>query len=607
MALLTPYLLRALMAATPTPPKRLPCAGSRWRCVVAAAVLAVPLSSAWGQAPATRAVDTQGPEFTAQLVYQLLLAEIQAANQDGGAAYSLMLDAAQRTQQAALFRRTVDLALQARAGNSALAAASEWATAHPDSDEPYRYQLQILLALNRPAEISVTLRNVIRLTSATERNDVIAAIPHTLSRTSDKAAALMAARVALRPSIADRATAAAAWSAIGRMELDNQDVVAALASAYAAVQAQPDSDAAVLLALELLDVDVEAAQQLVLDYLAQPSVHATPVYAQVMLQYVRVLIDARRYTDSLAQLQQLTRHQPKQAEAWLFTGIVQNELRLFSPATTALKRYLALASELPPDQAERGQTQAYLQLASIAEAQKKWAQANQWLNRIESTDGLLTAQIRRATLLGRQGHVAQARELIRQQPERAPEDARRKLVAEAQLLRELQRHNDAYEVYGMAAQQYPDDPNLMYEQAMSAEAAGRHERMENVLRVLMVRHPDFYHAYNALGYALADRNERLDEAKSLIQRALAASPNNAFILDSMGWVYFRLGQLELAAQYLQQAFHIMPDAEVAAHLGEVLWAQSDTEAAKRLWREGLLLDPTNTTLVNTLQRLGVKP
>ena len=149
--------------------------------------------------------------------------------------------------------------------------------------------------------------------------------------------------------------------------------------------------------------------------------------------------------------------------------------------------------------------------------------------------------------------------------------------------------------------------DLAYEQAMAAERAGQLAEMERLLRQLMQRHPDYHHAYNALGYALADRNERLPEAKGLIQKALQAAPNDAYILDSLGWVEYRLGNLDEARRILQDAYRRQPDAEIAAHLGEVLWQLQQRQAAMDIWREGLLLNPDNQTLVQTLRRFQVQP
>lgn len=569
----------------------------------AVALASSPIAMAQTQASEGR----QGFELSAELFYQLLIAEIQATQNDPGTAFSLMLDAAKRTQNPDLFRRAVDIALQGRAGNSALSATRDWAQALPTSEEPYRYELQILLALNRPAEITRALQNLIRLTPAEQRNSVINAIPNTLARATDKTAAYAAAQTALRASLADRTTAAAAWSAMGRMSLDLKDGAGALASLRNAIQAQRDSPAAIALALELFENQVAEAETLIQDFLATPSPTHTELQNRTALQYARLLIEQRRDADALAQLSQIIQRQPQQAEAWLLQGIVQNQQRQLQAAQASLLRFLELAPQMPAEQAKRGQTQAYLQLAHIAEQNSDWANALAWLDRIDDTTQLFTAQARRASVIGKQGRVDEARRLIQSLPERSPDDLRRKLLAEAQLLRDLKRYNDAFAVYGKAVERFPDEPNYLYEQAMMAERAGNLDSMETLLRSLIAKHPDFYHAYNALGYSFADRNVRLPEAKSLIQRALASAPNNAYILDSLGWVEFRLGNHAEALRILQQAYAIEPDAEIAAHLGEVHWVLQQRDEALKIWREGLMLDATNTTLQETLKRFRVKP
>ena len=546
-------------------------------------------------------------EITAELFYLLLIAEIQAAQNESGSGFSIMLDAAKRTQHPELFRRAVDMALQSRSGNAALAATQDWAQTQPDSQEPYRYQLQILLALNRPAEIGPALQNLIRLTPADERVGVINAIPGTLARAADKPAAYAAAQNALRAALADQTTAAAAWSALGRLSLDINDMPGALRSMQNALQSDPGAVEAMALAIDLFENQVADAEPYIQNFLKRAAAADDELHIRTALQYARLLIEQRRDTDALAQLAQLIERQPQQAEAWLLQGIVQNQLRQTPAAKASLLQFLELAPNLPAEQAQRGQTQAYLQLAHLAEQSNQFAEAIAWLDRIDDTNQLFNAQVRRAIVVGKQGRVNDARNLIQSLPDRGPEDARRKLMAEAQLLRELKRFNDAFDVFGQLVERFPDEPNYLYEQAMMAERAGNLGRMEILLRRLIANQPDFYHAYNALGYSLADRNIRLPEAKSLIQRALAAAPNNAYILDSLGWVEFRMGNHAEALRILQQAYGIEPDAEIAAHLGEVYWTLKQREQALNIWREGLLLDASNETLQETLKRFRVQP
>jgi tetratricopeptide (TPR) repeat protein len=246
-------------------------------------------------------------------------------------------------------------------------------------------------------------------------------------------------------------------------------------------------------------------------------------------------------------------------------------------------------------------------MAQIAEKQQDFVAANAWLDRIENADDIMAAQMRRASLLARQGQMAQARALLRAQPERRPEDARLKYAAEAQLLRDFKQWQQAFEVYAEAAERFPQDSELLYDQAMMAEKVGRPDEMERLLRRLIAAKPDHHHAYNALGYSLADRGQRLPEAKQLIEKAVELAPGDAYIQDSLGWVEFRLGNTARALDILRAAYGQRPDAEIAAHLGEVLWVSGQREQALKIWREGLLLASDNETLREVLKRLNIQP
>lgn len=564
--------------------------------------------TAWSQTTAP-AADLLPPEaersmLDAELFYQLLLGELKLRDSDPGAAYSLIHDAARRTQRPELYRRAVEIALQGRAGNAALTAARDWARAYPQDDEPHRYVLQILLALNRASELAPTLSTLLDLTPPARRPEVIGAVPQTLARLNDKSAALEVAATALRPWLAQADTAASAWSAMGRMQLALDRDPQALAAAQRGLAADPQASAPVQLALALMRRPAGLGEALVQQHLNGP---ANADSAALHLDYVRALIDLQRLADAQREITRLSERSPQMPEPWLLLGSMQLQARQLDQAQASLERYLALSRASGGGQARTATAQAFLMLSQVAEARGDWAAANSWLDRIEDGEALVTAQIRRATLLGRQGRLDDALATLASLPERTDAERRRKGLAEAQLWRDLQRHPEALAAYGRLVERFPDDPDLAYEQAMAAERAGQLAEMERLLRQLMQRHPDYHHAYNALGYALADRNERLPEAKGLIQKALQAAPNDAYILDSLGWVEYRLGNLDEARRILQDAYRRQPDAEIAAHLGEVLWQLQQRQAAMDIWREGLLLNPDNQTLVQTLRRFQVQP
>ena len=457
--------------------------------------------------------------LNAPLFYQLLLGELNVMAGEPGTGYSLILDAARKQKDPALYRRSVELALQARSGDAALAAARAWAQEIPGSSEANRFVLQILLALNRVAETAPVLQAILQASPVTERNDTINAIPQTYSRVADKSLAATVVREALAPSLKQPFHAAAAWTTIGRMELAQEQLLPAMAAAREGHAIDPASPYPALLALELMERGQADAEALVRQQL-QASSNSTTGDSAVALAYARVLIDGQRNREARVQLETLTTRQPAQAEPWLLLGSLQTQENALPAATASLQKYMALARQSGDERSARGLTQAYLLMAQIAEKQKDFPAANAWLDRIENPDDVMAAQMRRASLLARQGRLADGRALLRKQPERRPEDARLKLVAEAQLLREFKAWRESYLVYGEAAQRFPQDTELLYDQAMMAEKAGKSAEMEKLLRQLIAAKPDYHHAYNALGYSLADRNERLTEAETLIRQAL---------------------------------------------------------------------------------------
>jgi tetratricopeptide (TPR) repeat protein len=232
--------------------------------------------------------------------------------------------------------------------------------------------------------------------------------------------------------------------------------------------------------------------------------------------------------------------------------------------------------------------------------------AENWLAKIDNGDDLVGTQARRASLLARQGKLQQARDLVRALPERNADDKKQKFLAEVQLLRDAKQYQPAYDMLLKASTAAPEDSDLLYDQAMVAEKLNRMDEMERLLRRLIELKPDNQNAYNALGYSLADRKVRLEEARTLIQKAVQLAPDDPFIADSLGWVEYRLGNMEEASRILEAAYKRRPDPEIAAHLGEVLWAAGKRDRAVAVWKEASLADADNETLQETLKRLRVK-
>ena len=462
--------------------------------------------------------------LTAELMYQLLVGELSFSTGDPGAGYSIILDAARKTNNAQLFQRAMDLALRARSGDSALAAVSAWQKAQPQSREANRYLLQILAGLNRTQDIAEPLKRELALAATADRAAIILEIPRYFTRAADKAAAVVAVEKLMVPYLADPATAAAAWVCVGRMRGGANDLVGALDAVTKAQAIAPTLDAAALLSLNLMSSKVAGAEAAFNRYL-----QGQPI-TEIRMDYARVLLDGQRYAEAAVQLRVVTQERPQLARAWLILGSLDLQDGKNDEAEKSLQRYIDIANPagggVANEDNQQGLSQAYRSMAQIAEQRKEFSKAEEWLNRVDHPDDIISAQGRRASIMARQGNLEAARELVKNLPERSSADARLKLLTEVQLLRDARKFKAAYDLVEQAAQDSPDDVDLLYDQAMLSEKMGNVADMERLLRQAIASKPDYHQAYNALGYSLAERNLRLPEAKQLIQKALEHAPND---------------------------------------------------------------------------------
>ena len=584
-----------------------------WLAVPLAMAQAAPPGSVLPAAPPglaeAKAAQESAPlsPLDSALFYQLLVGEITTQDGEPAAGFALMLDAARKTNDSQLYQRATDIALQARSGDAALQAASAWKQNLPASREANRYVLQILIALNRIADTVEPLKTELKMAQDGERKDVFIAVPRAYARAGDKKLAASVVEEALGDSLKNPATASAAWTTVARMRLAAGDNAGALDAAKRGQSADAGAEGPVVAALELMDPKLPEAEALVRRYL-QDQQGKSRTLPEIRMAYARVLLDAQRYPEAAEQLQIVTRDKPELPEGWLVLGSLQLQDNQLALAQTSFERYIALAQQQQSPQADRnrGLAQAYLSLAQVAEKRKDFAAAESWLNKIDNAADLIQAQTRRASILARQGKLEEGRQLLRQLPERTPEEAKLKFNAEFSLLREFKQYRQAHELMAKELLKTPDDIDLLYEQSLVAEKLGSPDEMERLLRRVILLKPDYHQAYNALGYSLADRNIRLPEARELIRKAVDYAPSDPFIKDSLGWVEFRMGNRAEALRIFEAAYKAKPDAEIAAHFGEVLWSLGQRERAVAIWKEGRLINPENEALAETIKRLQVK-
>ncbi|MEN3290758.1 MAG: hypothetical protein V7642_11, partial [Burkholderiales bacterium] len=372
------------------------------------------------------------------------------------------------------------------------------------------------------------------------------------------------------------------------------DTPRARQEAQAALKAKPDSELAILTLAQVTPEKVDANKVLA-DFLKR-----YPKSRDVRMAHARMLVDQKQYEKARDEFQVLLKEQPQDLTTLFALGILSTQVNDAAAAEKYLTAYLEALSTQPDE--ERDPTQALLILAQIAEERKDSEAALKWLSQIEPGEGYVSAQIKRAQIYSRRGDIATARKMLHEITTSGEREQSQVIIAEGQVLREANQLKEALDVLNTGIKQLPNNSDLLYDYAMLAEKANQLEAMETALRKIMRLAPENQHAYNALGYSFAERNIRLDEAYGLIEKALKLAPEDPFIMDSMGWVQFRLGRLKEAEATLRRAYELRPDAEIAVHLGEVLWVKGQKDDAQRLWRDAQTKDPQNDTLKSTLAR-----
>ena len=605
-----------------------------------------------------------------------MLAEFALRENQPADAVELMLEAARRNKDDALYRRALQIAAEAGAGDKALTIARSWHQTMPKSTEALRTQIQLLLAFDRVPEATEPLKQLLSLTPPAERAGLIASLPRAQQRARDKPAAAEQFRALLQPYMDAPDTRVAAHAALGRIRLNQGQPAAALDLAAQAQALDPKALGPVLLALDIMNAAsdgaplrkataaapdaaasapatpasaapgasstelVASAEAIVRRYLAQPETE--PVVRQA---YASVLATQQRLTEAAEQLRLALKDKPEQAQLWLALGEIDLELHDPVTADADLKQALALVSKqladdaaqrataaaiaaqnatspsddddnpeaAPPAEADPGAANpvrlAHVQLllARAAEQRHDDADAARWLAQIDAKDADLQVVALRAELLARQGKLAEALKMIRAANASTPAEQRYRLLTEVQLLLDEKKLAEAREVLAKANAETPDDIDLVYQEAMVDERLNRLDDMERLLRRILVLQPDNSQALNALGYSLADRNLRLDEALTMVRQAHELSPADPFIVDSLGWVEYRMGHYDAAATLLAQAYSSRKDTEIAAHLGEALWADGKHDEAARVLRDAHRLDAGNEVLKQTMSRLKVAP
>ncbi len=533
----------------------------------------------------------------APLMYQLLIGELELQRGELGTAYQLLLDGARRTGDESLFRRCVSIALQARVGTEAVAAAKAWRLALPASQEAKQTQVQLHAALTQWPEMVEPLLAWLEAAPLAQQAAGLDMLPRLLrTRASEGVDLLGPALGEVRDDPkAPPLRRSLAASVLAQLAVASRNPQLAANQLRQALSDAPEHDLPRWQALDLMRHQ-PSVESLVTD--------ALPRDSGLRTAYARALARDHRAAEALTQFEQLAALQPDEASHRYAVASLQVELRRPQPALAALADYLARLDA--QDTASR--SAALLLQAQAHEQLGEYAAARASAEAVQDDARQHERSYRLAVLDARQGQVAAARSRLRALPGDTPDAAQRRVLAETQLLREINDWPAAHALLTAALKAEGEEPSLalLYEHAMSAERLGQLDLMEQQLRRVMARDPQHAHAHNALGYSLADRNLRLPEARELIERAIELGGHEPFLVDSLGWLAFREGKLDEAEHWLRQAWRGRPDAEIAAHLGEVLWQRGEQEEARRILDEAWTRDRSNAPLRTLRQRLGLR-
>ncbi|WP_028101612.1 tetratricopeptide repeat protein [Pseudoduganella violaceinigra] len=549
------------------------------------------------EAPAQAAAPEEklpGVELTSDLFYKLTKAELDFKRGQWQSAYVTMLLLAQQTRDPRLARRASEMALSAKQGNEALAAIRLWRELAPDSDEAAQYFLGFAVLGDDLGEAEQLFAQRLKAAPANGRPLLMFQMQQFLLRAKDKPAAFALMERVLQPYL----TTQESHLVLAQGAHAAANAERARAEAQKAVALKPDSELATLTLGQVLG-DLDGAQTLFAAFLQK-----YPAAREVRSAYARLLVEQKQYEQARGQFELLLKDQPDNPGTLYALGIMALQGQDMPAAEGYLKHYVeVLASQPDP---ERDPNKALMLLAQIAEEKGDFDGALAWLDKIDGDDArtILSARLKRAHLTARKGDLDGARAQLKGITPADQAEQVQILQTEGQLLRDAGRAMDAFKTLEDGVLRFPNSPDLMYDYALAAEKLGKVEAMETALRKVIESVPDNHHAYNALGYSLADRNVRLEEAYELIDKALKMAPGDPYIMDSMGWVLFRMGKLKDAEQSLRQAYALRSDADIAVHLGEVLWKQGDKAGAARLWREARAKDPNNDALRSTLARLN---
>lgn len=525
-------------------------------------------------------------ELTADLLFDFLQGEIALQRNQPNVAAESFIRMARETRDPQIAEHATDIALRARRFDEAQEAIDLWATLEPESIQAHQAAVALFVATDKLDKVRPHIERLLAL-EPENVDKAFMQLNKLLAHHSDKGAVLKLIRKLAAPypdlPEAHFAVSQAAWTA-DQFKLASEAMSQAL-------KLRPEWEMAAVHQGQILQkIDKNRAFSFYSQYLDR-----FPGANDMRIAYIRMLMEEKEFDQGREQFQALEQANPSNPDIALAIGLLSAELDDLGNAEKYFKRALQLGFE------DTGAV--YFNLGRIYELSQQDAKAMDAYRNVTNGDRYLPAQVRYAFLLAKRDGVPAARRYLKTVQISDQQQRTQLLISEAQLLRDHDDFRGAYDLLDAYLRKYPEQVELLYDRALMADKIGKPDVLERDLRKLIQLKPDNAHAYNALGYSLAERGEQLPEALALIQKAIELSPDDPYILDSLGWVYYRMGNPRKGIKYIKLAFDTRSDPEIAAHYGELLWISGARQDAEKIWRAALTKHPDNELLLDTVKRL----
>jgi len=534
---------------------------------------------------AEKPLDLPRLELTVQMLYEFLLGDVASQRDMPEMAAQIYMRLADFTRDPRVARRAAHLAYDAHEMDKAVEAFKLWLELEPASLEAKQMLSMMLVSGGRLDEARPYLVDMLAAYPDRVGHALMKIYPF-LAQHPDKVAVfeLLRALTQPYPRVAEaHLVLAQAAEAAGKREVALDEVRQARAL-------QAEWEMAVLFEAQLLQHDSPLeALALLKKYLA-----AYPEANEARLFYARTLLEQKKYAESRTEFQRLLDVHPENADLAFAVAMLSLEMGELELAESGMRQALA--------KGKKDEGTVYYYLGQLGEAKKNNEEALQNYRKVQGGEYVYAARLRVAYLLYRTGKLDEARDCLHQTVAQNNQQRVQLISIEAQILRDAKQPEAAYQVLTQGLEKLPNHPELLYEAAMLADQIGKHEVFEQLMRKVIQINPDNAQAYNALGYSLLDRNEHVQEGMQLVEKASQLAPNDAAIIDSVGWGHYRLGNIPKSLEFLRRAYTANPDPEIAAHLGEVLWVQGEKKQAKKVLDDALKSHPDNAVLQEAVKR-----